>query len=196
MRRSIERHVDGEASSLQDSYYPMDIAQECESLTPRDIPKGTIRAMADHGYVEVGYVDEVTTRMPTPDAARKLGLGTGTPALVYVRTTHTTERPLRLTVTIFAGDRNRIVYELGDLHLTTVATDRSSPGRSWYDLSPVLAMRYEASAWLSELWRRPVAPALARTEMPWSNESAPASKLARPGWSATTGTTSPPPSPS
>ena len=57
--RSIERHVDGEASSLQDSYYPMDIAQECELLTPRDIPKGTIRAMADHGYVEVGYVDEV-----------------------------------------------------------------------------------------------------------------------------------------
>jgi GntR family transcriptional regulator len=113
--RAIERHVDGEASSLQDSYYTMDIAQECGLITPRDIAKGTIRAMADKGYVEVGYVDEITTRMPSPDEARKLGLGTGTPVLVYARTTYTKERPLRLTLTIFAGDRNRVVYELGDL---------------------------------------------------------------------------------
>jgi GntR family transcriptional regulator len=32
-----------------------------------------------------------------------------------VRTTYCAERPLRLTLTIFAGDRNRVVYELGDL---------------------------------------------------------------------------------
>lgn len=56
-----------------------------------------------------------TTRMPTPEEARELGLGTGTPVLVYVRTAHTTERPLRLVVTIFVGDRNRVVYELGNL---------------------------------------------------------------------------------
>jgi GntR family transcriptional regulator len=113
--RSIERHVDGEPSSLQDSYYPMDIAQECGLLTPRDIPQGTIRTMASHGYVEIGYVDEITTRMPSPEEARKLDLGAGTPILEYIRTTFTEDRPLRLTVTVFAGDRNRIMYELGDL---------------------------------------------------------------------------------
>ncbi|GAB2664450.1 UTRA domain-containing protein [Kribbella swartbergensis] len=53
--------------------------------------------------------------MPQPDEARKLGLGQGTPVLVYVRTTYSDKRPLRLTLTIFAGDRNRVVYELGDL---------------------------------------------------------------------------------
>jgi DNA-binding GntR family transcriptional regulator len=113
--RSITRYVDGASSSLRDSYYPMDIAQQCGLLTPHDVPGGAIRAMAAKGHVEIGYVDEVTTRMPRPDESRKLGLGTGTPVLVYVRTTYSADRPLRLTLTIFAGDSNRLVYELGDL---------------------------------------------------------------------------------
>ena len=37
------------------------------------------------------------------------------PALAYVRTCHTKERPVRLTETVAAGDRNRLVDELGDL---------------------------------------------------------------------------------
>ena len=53
--------------------------------------------------------------MPTPAEARTLDLGTGVPVLSYVRTAYTKERPVRLTETIFAGDRNRLVYELGDL---------------------------------------------------------------------------------
>jgi DNA-binding GntR family transcriptional regulator len=113
--RSFLRLVDGEPASLQDSYYTTDIAQECGLITPHDIPQGTVRAMADRGHVEVGYVDEILTRMPSPDEVRKLGLGAGVPVLVYIRTTYTKQRPLRLTLTIFAGDRNRVVYELGDL---------------------------------------------------------------------------------
>jgi adenylate kinase family enzyme len=34
---------------------------------------------------------------------------------VQHHTNYTKERPVRLTETIFAGDRNRLVYELGDL---------------------------------------------------------------------------------
>src|SRR5215217_7269030 len=74
-----------------------------------------VRAMAEHGHVEVGYRDELTTRMPTPDEARTLDLGVGVPVLAYVRTCYSKERPVRLTETIFAGNRNRLVYELGDL---------------------------------------------------------------------------------
>ncbi len=113
--RRVFRRVDGEPWSVQDSSYPMDIAQECGLLVPQDIPRGTVRVMAEHGYVEVGYVDEITARMPTPDEARTLDLGTGVPVLVYVRTAHTKDRPVRLTETIFPGDRNRLVYELGQL---------------------------------------------------------------------------------
>lgn len=113
--RSIVRYVDGEPSSLQDSYYPVDIAQECGLMTAHDIPQGTIRVMADHGHVEVGYVDHITTRMPTPTEARLLRLGAGVPVLIYSRAAYSKERPLRLVMTTFAGDRNRIAYELGDL---------------------------------------------------------------------------------
>lgn len=113
--RVFTRYVDGQPSSIQDSQYPMDIAQECGLLTPHDVPGGAIRAMADKGHTEIGYVDELTARMPTPDESRRLELGAGTPVLVYVRTTYSKDRPLRLTLTIFAGDRNRVVYELGEL---------------------------------------------------------------------------------
>ena len=37
------------------------------------------------------------------------------PVLVYVRTAYTKDRPVRLSETVFAGDRNRLVYELGQL---------------------------------------------------------------------------------
>ena len=113
--RGFVRLVDGEPSSLQDSYYPLDIANECGLLRPHDLPQGTIRVMAEHGYIEVGYIDELTTRMPTPEEARRLAMSSGAPVLVYARTTFTKDRPLRLTKTTFAGDRNRVVYELGDL---------------------------------------------------------------------------------
>jgi GntR family transcriptional regulator len=64
--RSFIRHVDDGPSSLQDSYYPMDIAQQCGLLPPHDVPEGAIRAMAAQGHVEIGSVDEITTRMPDP----------------------------------------------------------------------------------------------------------------------------------
>jgi GntR family transcriptional regulator len=114
VRRMI-RYLDGQPWSIQDSSYPMDIAQECGLLVPRDIPRGTVRVMADHGHVEVGHVDEITTRMPTPEEASTLELGSGVPVLEYVRTAYTKQRPVRLTKTVFAGDRNRLVYELGQL---------------------------------------------------------------------------------
>jgi GntR family transcriptional regulator len=114
VRRMI-RYVDGEPWSIQDSSYPMDIAQQAGLLVPHDLPEGTVRAMAEHGHVEIGYRDELTTRMPTPDETQTLDLAAGVPILAYIRTCYTKERPVRLTETIFAGDRNRLVYELGDL---------------------------------------------------------------------------------
>ena len=54
--------------------------------------------------------------MPTPDETRTLNLAAGVPVLAYVRTCYTKQRPVRLSETIFAGDRNRLVYELGNLN--------------------------------------------------------------------------------
>jgi GntR family transcriptional regulator len=113
--RSVLRFVDGTPWSIQNTWYPMDLAEGTRLMDPRDIAEGTTRYLAGLGHEQVGYWDEWTTRMPTPDEARKLELGPGTPVLICVRTGFTTERPVRVTETIFAGDRNRIVYETGNL---------------------------------------------------------------------------------
>jgi GntR family transcriptional regulator len=113
--RALVRYVDGGPWSLQDSYYPMDLAEGTELMSPTDIPRGTTRVLAERGHPQVGYVDELTTRMPTPEEVTALQLGIGTPVLVYVRTGYTTQRPVRVTSTVFAGDRNRIIYDVGDV---------------------------------------------------------------------------------
>lgn len=124
--RAFIRYADSQPLSLQTSYYPMDIAQEAGLLVPHDVPGGAIRAMADKGHVEIGYRDEISTRMPNPDESRKLQLGSGTPVIVYARTTFSAERSLRLTLTTFAGDRNRVIYELGDLRSYLAQEDADS----------------------------------------------------------------------
>jgi len=123
--RSLARYVDGEPWSLQDSYYPMDLAEGSELMSPTDIARGTTRVLAERGHVQVGYVDELTTRMPTPEEVSALQLGTGTPVLVYVRTGYTAQRPVRVTRTVFAGDRNRVIYDVGDV--STAHQDQLHP---------------------------------------------------------------------
>lgn len=121
MRRMV-RYVDGQAWSDQDSWYPMDVAQAAGLMTPADIPQGTVRAMADAGFHEQGWSDEITSRMPAPDEAQALDVGQGIPLMVYVRTAYTDSRPVRVTRSLFPGDRNRILYELGDLSADVDAT--------------------------------------------------------------------------
>jgi len=77
-------------------------------------PAGHDKLLADRGHLQIAFREEISTRMPTPEERATLDLGAGTPVLVYVRTAFTETRPVRVTVTTFAGDRNRIVYTLGD----------------------------------------------------------------------------------
>jgi len=91
------------------------VAEEVRELfSPTDIAQGTTRLLAERGHLQVAFREEICTRMPTPEETSLLELRGGTPALVYVRTAYTAQRPVRVTVTILAGDRNRIVYTLGD----------------------------------------------------------------------------------
>ncbi|MEW2475510.1 GntR family transcriptional regulator [Micromonospora gifhornensis] len=114
LRRCV-RHINGDPSSVQDTYYPMDLVNEItELLSPRDIPQGTTRLLAERGYPQTGYYDEYVSRMPTPEEAVLLQLPPGTPVLLFIRTGYTEKRPVRVSVTVFAGDRNRIVSTHGD----------------------------------------------------------------------------------
>lgn len=111
VRRRI-RTVDGEPHNTADTYYPMDIAEGTAIMLPRDVPQGIIALMRELGHVQVRYVDELEWRPPTPDEAYRLDIPTGVSVLIQFRTGYTKERPVKVTVTTWPGDRARMVYEL------------------------------------------------------------------------------------
>ncbi|MER7478637.1 GntR family transcriptional regulator [Streptomyces sp. NPDC126510] len=114
--RFCHRFVDDVPWSTQATYYPDWLVQVAPRLAePGDVAEGTTRYLADRGIEQIGYADEIATRMPTPDEARLLEIGPGVPVLLWTRTGYTSERPVRCTTTTFRGDLNRMNYEIGDL---------------------------------------------------------------------------------
>ena len=114
--RFCHRFVDDVPWSTQATHYPNWLIQETPRLAePGDIPEGTTRYLASLGIEQVGYADEIATRMPTPEEARLLEIGPGVPVLLWTRTGYTADRPVRCTITTFRGDLNRMNYEIGDL---------------------------------------------------------------------------------
>ena len=117
VQRRCVRTVDNKPSSIEDSYYPYDnIAEGTEIVSDDIVERGIIAVLADHGHLEIGYVDEIRLRTsPTDEEKRLLELGTGMPVLEQIRTAYTSKRPVRVTWYIWVGDGIRLVYELGDL---------------------------------------------------------------------------------
>jgi GntR family transcriptional regulator len=122
--RFCHRFVDDVPWSTQATWYPAWLVDEAPRLAePGDIAEGTTRYLRAHGIEQIGYFDEIATRMPTPDEARLLEVGAGVPVLLWTRTGYSAERPIRCTITTFRGDLNRMNYEIGDLS----ARDENEP---------------------------------------------------------------------
>ncbi|WP_372408840.1 GntR family transcriptional regulator [Streptomyces luteireticuli] len=114
--RFCHRYVDDVPWSTQATYYPQWLMQEAPRLTePGDVAEGTTRYLAGLGIEQIGYFDEIATRMPTPEEARLLEIGAGVPVLLWTRVGYSASRPIRCTRTTFRGDLNRMNYEIGDL---------------------------------------------------------------------------------
>ena len=114
--RFCHRFVDDVPWSTQATHYPEWLVERGPRLTePGDIAEGTTRYLASLGIKQIGYFDEISTRMPTPDEARLLEIGAGVPVMLWTRTGYSEDRPIRCTTTTFRGDLNRMNYEIGDL---------------------------------------------------------------------------------
>lgn len=112
VRRRV-RAVDEVPHNLNDTYYPRDISAGTAIEIPVDIPQGVITLMADMGYVQVRYHDDLETRMPTPEEASELQIPPGVPVLVQYRTGYTAEdRPVKVTICVWPGDRTLLAYEV------------------------------------------------------------------------------------
>jgi GntR family transcriptional regulator len=94
------------------SYYPLDIA-EGTPLEQAGAIERSIALMADHGYQQVGFVDEIGARMPNTREYAFFGFPTGSPVIVVNRTAYDRRRPIRLTRYIYRADRVRLSHEVG-----------------------------------------------------------------------------------
>lgn len=97
------------------SYFPLDIAEGTPLEQAGEIQAGSIKLLADLGYAQVGFVDEIGARMPTSREFAFFGLSTGTPVVVVNRTAYAKDRPIRMTRYVYRADRVRLTHEVGSI---------------------------------------------------------------------------------
>ncbi|HEX9032976.1 MAG TPA: GntR family transcriptional regulator [Streptosporangiaceae bacterium] len=95
------------------SYFPLDIAAGTPLEQAGEITEGSIKLLADLGYDQVGFVDEIGARMPSSREFAYFGLSTGTPVVVVNRTAYSQDRPIRMTRYVYRADRVRLTHEVG-----------------------------------------------------------------------------------
>lgn len=111
VRRRV-RLLDGEAYHTNDSYFPLELAQATEIMSPVDIDRGANQVLAENGAQQVRARDEIFVRMPTPGEAQRLDLAPGTPVAVHITTGYTADNvPVRVAVNVLPGDRHVIIYD-------------------------------------------------------------------------------------
>jgi GntR family transcriptional regulator len=100
---------------LINSYYPGDVAEGTALQQAGEIPAGSISLLAELGHPQLGFVDEVGTRMPDTREFEFFRLASGTPVLVVSRTSYGARRPIRLTRYIYRGDRVKLLHVEGTI---------------------------------------------------------------------------------
>jgi GntR family transcriptional regulator len=109
-RRTV-RLTNEEPSVLEDAYYPDDLATYAE---------GSVADIEQHlhtlGYRQVAWTDAIEARPATPEEADLLRLERGQPVVDHTRVLHwmmigeQEVRPVSYVRSVFAGDRNRLIY--------------------------------------------------------------------------------------
>jgi len=97
------------------SFFPMDLASGTALEQAGSIEQGSIKLLADLGYPQQGFRDEIGARMPDTREFEFFGLTTGTPVLVVGRTAYGKSRPIRLTRYVYRADRVRLAHEVATI---------------------------------------------------------------------------------
>src|SRR5215470_3739276 len=97
---------------LVSSFFPMDLASGTALEQAGSIEQGSIKLLAELGYPQRGFRDEIGARMPDAREFEFFGLTTGTPVIVVGRTGYGAARPIRLTRYVYRADRVRLAHEV------------------------------------------------------------------------------------
>ncbi|GIE56233.1 GntR family transcriptional regulator [Actinoplanes octamycinicus] len=111
--------IDKKPWSMQTSFYPIAFVPKAPLLIQAvAIEQGTVRYLAETlGVEQAGYRDQVSARPPNEGEIAFFKLPeVGVSVIETIRTAY--ERsgaPIRCTVTVWPADRNRLVYNIGDV---------------------------------------------------------------------------------
>lgn len=109
--RRHERFIDGKPAIISDDYFDEQIVRGTELAAPQDTTRENI--LAEAGYEQVYDIDEIITRMPTPEEVTRLGITTGTPVAEHIRTGYTAEgKPVRVMISVIPGDVMILQYTI------------------------------------------------------------------------------------
>lgn len=97
------------------SYFPLDLAAGTELEQAGEIDQGSIRLLAELGFPQSGFVDEIGARMPSVRELAFFGVSSGVPVIVVNRTAYSSDRPIRLTRYVYRADRVRLNHEVGEI---------------------------------------------------------------------------------
>jgi GntR family transcriptional regulator len=117
--RHEKRFIDSTPWSMQTSYYPMELADRgAERLrSAKNIEEGTVKYLADTLNIhQAGYRDWITVRAPNANEADFFKLPADGRVAMYevFRTVFDQNgQAVRLTVTVYAADRNQFIIDVG-----------------------------------------------------------------------------------
>ncbi|WP_433308078.1 GntR family transcriptional regulator (plasmid) [Actinoplanes sp. CA-030573] len=117
LRYISKPEVPEQLAMIADTWTPVDIARlEIDGVAPLMeessvvYPGGIYRAL---GFRQVRYEDDIQARMPTPEEADLLAVQPGTPVGQHARVgVDASGRRVRVLISVFAGDRQRLRYTL------------------------------------------------------------------------------------
>jgi GntR family transcriptional regulator len=117
--RYQQRFIDGTPYSTQVTYYPMEFVAKGATrlLEARDFDEGVVEYLRSCGIDQTSWRDLFSLRSADDSERSIFGLSDQIQvAVLEVRRTGYDQvgRPMRVTVTVYAGDRNQLELEAGD----------------------------------------------------------------------------------
>ena len=130
--RSQNRYIDSIPWSRQTTLYLMDFITKgaTELLMAKDIEGGAVKYLADNiGIRQSGYRDWITGRLADEDEQSFFGIGHNAAVFSASRVAFDQDdKPMRLTITVFPVDRDRLIVNVGPN--VPPLRDTPPPGRS------------------------------------------------------------------
>lgn len=132
--RHQKRYIDGAPYSLQTTFYPKRLVDEgaTDLILADDMKSGVVRYLEEElDMKQAGWRDRITVRPPDQNEADFFNLAEDGRIAVFetFRTGYDASlRPFRLTVTVYASDRNQFVQRVGRVPPVGVLEDPAVSG--------------------------------------------------------------------